>query len=144
MIEDISTEILVERPPERVWQVMTSEGLVDQWLGCMGFTPAIGHTFYMQPDPAKREAGDVSGATHCELLELDEPRAMRFSWFYPDMPKTEVEIRLSDDGGSTRVSLVHRGWHQFDGAMIRQIRDQLAGGWSSHVLPGLKRVAEAG
>ena len=144
MIEDISTDLLIDRPLGRVWQVMTSEGLVEQWLGCMSFKSQVGHIFYMQPDAAKRAAGDASGATHCELLELDEPRTMRFSWFYPDMPKTEVEIRLSEEGGSTRVSLVHRGWDQFDGPMIRQIRDQLAGGWSSHVLPGLKRVAEGG
>jgi uncharacterized protein YndB with AHSA1/START domain len=144
MINDILTELRIERPASRVWDVMTGEGLVEQWLGCMGFKPNVGHIFYMQPDAAKRATGDASGATHCELLELDEPRTMRFSWFYPDMPKTEVEISLEEEGGSTRVSLVHRGWDQFDGDMIRQIRDQLAGGWSSHVLPSLKRVAEEG
>ena len=143
MIDDIATDLLIEGPASRVWQVMTSEGLVEEWLGCMGFEARLGHVFYMQPDAAKRASGDVSGATHCELLELDAPRAMRFSWYYPDMPRTEVEIRLAKEGEGTRVSLVHRGWDQFDGEMMAQIRDGLAGGWSSYVLPGLKRVAEA-
>lgn len=143
MIEDIATELVIDRPPERVWEVMTREGLVEQWLGCLRYKAEIGHVFYMQPDAAKRAADDVAGATHCEMLELEAPCVMRFSWFYPDMPRTEVEIRLTPEGGSTRVSLVHRGWDQFDGEINQQIRDGLAGGWSSYVLPGLKRVAEA-
>jgi uncharacterized protein YndB with AHSA1/START domain len=143
MIEEIATELVIDRPPERLWEVMTREGLVEQWLGCLRYKAEIGHVFYMQPDAAKRAADDVAGATHCEMLELEAPRVMRFSWFYPDMPRTEVEICLTPEGGSTRVSLVHRGWDQFDGEMIQQIRDGLAGGWSSYVLPGLKRVAEA-
>ena len=143
MIEDITTDLVIDRAPERVWEVMTREGLVEEWLGCLRYKAEIGHVFYMQPDAAKRAAGDVAGATHCEMLELDAPRTMRFSWFYPDMPKTEVEIRLEPEGSATRVSLVHSGWDQFDGEMIQQIRDGLAGGWTSYVLPGLKRVAEA-
>lgn len=143
MIDDIATDLVIDRPPERVWEVMTRAGLVEEWLGCMRYKSEVGHVFYMQPDPAKRAADDVAGATHCEMLELDAPRVMRFSWFYPDMPRTEVEIRLTPEGESTRVNLVHRGWDQFDGEMIQQIRDGLAGGWSSYVLPALKRVAEA-
>jgi uncharacterized protein YndB with AHSA1/START domain len=143
MIDDIATDLVIDRPPERVWEVMNREGLVEQWLGCLRYKSEVGHIFYMQPDARKRAADDVAGATHCEMLELDAPRVMRFSWFYPDMPWTEVEIRLTPEGESTRVNLVHRGWDLFDGAMIQQIRDGLAGGWSSYVLPGLKRVAEA-
>ena len=143
MIDDIATDLVINRPPERVWEVMTREGLVEEWLGCMRYKSEVGHIFYMQPDPAKRAADDVAGATHCEMLALDAPRVMRFSWFYPDMPRTEVEIRLTAEGESTRVNLVHRGWDQFDGEMIQQIRDGLAGGWSSYVLPALKRVAES-
>ena len=93
-------------------------------------------------DPAKRAAGDISGATHCELLALEPPRHMVFSWYYPDMPKTEVLITLEPSDGGTRVALVHTGWDQFDGEQIKAIRDMLAGGWGSFVLPQLKRLAE--
>ena len=142
MIEDIWQGIDIAASPERVWQVLTEEGMVEQWLGCMGYKAEIGTIFYMQQDPAKRAGGDTSGATHCELLALDPPRHMVFSWYYPDMPKTEVLITLEAAGVGTRVALVHTGWDQYDGDQIKAIRDALAGGWGSHVLPQLKRVAE--
>lgn len=143
MIEDISHSIDIDAPVERVWTALTDQGLVEQWLGCMNYAPEIGRIFYMQQDRAKAAAGDTSGATHCELLRLDAPSEMLFSWYYPDMPKTEVAIRLVPIPTGTRAELVHSGWDQFDAAMIRSIRDALDGGWKSFVLPQLKRVAEA-
>lgn len=141
-MDDIIQEITIEAPIGRVWQVMTVEGMVDQWLGCIGYKPEIGHVFYMQPDAEKRAQGDMAGATHCELLSLDAPNEMRFSWYYPEMPKTEVALRLSERGGSTRVELVHSGWDKFEPTQIASIREALEGGWKSFVLPQLKQVAE--
>lgn len=144
MLTDIAESIHVETGRERVWTVLTSEGLVEEWLGCLGFRPVVGTLFYMQPDPAKRAGGDVEGATHCELEALEAPDRMRFSWFMPGSPKTHVTIELSDLAGGTLVSLRHSGWDRFDEDEIRSIHAMLAGGWKSFVLPGLKRVAEAG
>ena len=144
-LPDIEQEIQIQAPRERVWAVLTGEGLVDQWLGCLGYQAEIGTLFYMQPDPSKRAAGEVDGATHCELLDLEPPERMRFSWFMPGTPKTEVEIVLAANGdGSTTARLVHQGWDRFEPDDVRAIRDMLDGGWKSFVLPGLKRVAEAG
>jgi len=143
MIADIVQGIEIHASPKRVWHVLTTEGLVEQWLGCIGYRAEPGHVFYMQPDPDKRAAGDVSGATHCELLALDPPREMRFSWYYPETPRTEVSIRLSAIDGGTRVDLVHSGWDRFDATQIGAVRDALEGGWTSFVLPQLKRAAEA-
>ena len=142
-LADIDHSIEIEASPERVWTVMTQEGLVAEWLGCLQFSPRVGQLFYMQPHPQRREAGDIDGATHCELLALEPPRRMRFSWFMPGTPKTHVEISLTALGADrTRVRLRHDGWDQFDEAQVKAIRDMLDGGWSSFVLPGLKRVAE--
>ena len=142
-LPSIEHSILIEASRQRVWAVLTSEGLVEQWLGCIGFTGEIGSTFYMQPDSAKRAKGDVSGATHCELLQLDPPTSMTFSWFMPGTPKTEVEIRLDGEGDITTASLVHSGWDQFNDDDVRSIHGMLEGGWRSFVLPGLKRIAES-
>jgi uncharacterized protein YndB with AHSA1/START domain len=143
MIDDIVASIDIAAPAERVWQVMTGEGLVEEWLGCMGYRAEIGRVFFMQPDAAKREQGDIAGATHCELLALEPPRRMAFSWFMPGTPKTDVEIVLVPTDAGTRAELRHSGWDRFDEDQIRAIREALAGGWTSFVLPGLKRVAEA-
>ncbi len=143
MLTDIRHSIDIDAPRERVWAAMTEEGLVEQWLGCLGFKPEIGTTFYMQPDSAKRAARDAEGATHCELERLDRPGRIAFTWFIPGTPKTRVEIALDELGASsTRATLTHSGWDQFDAESVKPIHDMLDGGWSSFVLPGLKRVAE--
>ena len=145
MLDNIEQEIRIEASRERVWAVLTGEGLVGEWLGCLGYRAEIGAIFYMQPDPSRRAIGDIEGATHCELLSLEPPERMRFSWFLPGTPKTLVEILLSDHGdGSTTARLSHSGWDQFDAEEVRAIRDGLEAGWKSFVLPGLKRAAEGG
>ena len=144
-LEDIEQEIRIEASRERVWAVLAGEGLVEEWLGCLGYRAEIGALFYMQPDPGRRASGDVEGATHCELLALEPPERMRFSWFMPGTPRTVVQIMLTDNGdGSTTARLRHAGWAQFDAGEVRAIRDMLDGGWKSFVLPSLKRAAEAG
>ena len=143
MLADIAESIDIDASTERVWAVITTPELVAEWLGCLGFTGEIGSTFYMQPDAAKRAAGDTSGATHCELEALEPPRAVLFSWFLPGTPKTHVRIELSEaSAASTQVRLTHSGWDQFDEQQMKGLRDMLAGGWKSFVLPGLKGVAE--
>jgi uncharacterized protein YndB with AHSA1/START domain len=143
MLSDIVATIDIDASRERVWTALTTAGLVEEWLGCIGFAAEPGHLFYMQPDPAKRAAGDVEGATHCEVEDVEPPGRLRFSWFLPGTPKTHVTISVQErDSGRSFVRLLHDGWDQFDPEQMRGIRDMLAGGWTSFVLPGLKRVAE--
>jgi uncharacterized protein YndB with AHSA1/START domain len=124
---------------------MTEPSYVQRWLGCLRYEKRLGCVFYMQHDRAKATAGDIAGATHCEILALDEPELFKFSWYLPGLPKTEVEFRLSEIGSNrTRVTFVHSGWDQFNAADIRQIWQALSQGWTSYVLPGLKQVAEGG
>ncbi|WP_310468297.1 SRPBCC domain-containing protein [Sphingomonas sp.] len=142
-LPDICHAIDIDTPRERVWAAMTTQGLVEQWLGCIGFAPEIGTVFYMQQNGERRAAGDVTGATHCELETLDSPERMEFTWFIPGTPKTRVTIELVETGpAATTVRLVHSGWEQFQAEDVRAIHAMLDGGWSSFVLPGLKRVAE--
>ena len=139
----IELDITIDAPIERVWSVLTATENVPRWLGCLGYECRLGHVFYMQPNEGKRARGEVDGATHCRILALDAPRHFAFSWFLPGTPETEVHIQLVAEGEGTRVTLRHIGWSQFDAGEIRAVRDALAGGWKSHVLPALKAACEA-
>ncbi|GAM99662.1 hypothetical protein U91I_03317 [alpha proteobacterium U9-1i] len=140
----IVEEIVIARDIERVWEVMTADERAPLWLGCMRYTRELGHVFYMQQDQAKAKADDVSGATQCEILALEEPSLFKFSWFLPGFPATYVSFRLEAmAGGSTRVVFQHEGWDKFPADQIKPIRDMLSGGWKSYVLPGLKKAAES-
>jgi uncharacterized protein YndB with AHSA1/START domain len=140
----IVEEIVIARDIEHVWAVMTDDERTPLWLGCMRYTRELGHVFFMQPDQAKAKADDVSGATQCEILALEEPSLFKFSWFLPGFPATYVSFRLEALGASsTRVAFEHEGWDKFPADQIKPIRDMLSGGWKSAVLPALKRAAES-
>ncbi len=140
----IRESIDIDRPIESVWRTLTDEALVPQWLGCLRYERLVGHVFYMQQDQEKAARGDVSGATHCEILALEHLRLFKFSWFAPGFPPTFVSFALEAlADGRTRVAFEHNGWEQFPAEQIKPIRDMLAGGWKSFVLPNLKRAAEA-
>jgi uncharacterized protein YndB with AHSA1/START domain len=135
---------LIERPIETVWRVMTSDQSAPRWLGCLRYKRELGHVFFMQQDQAKAARDDVSGATQCEILALDEPGLFKFSWFLPDFPPTFVSFALERAGDAqTRVTLTHEGWEKFPADQIRPIHEMLSGGWKRFVLPNLKRTAEA-
>lgn len=143
IVQNIIASVTIEASRAHVWEVMTGEATVPEWLGCMNYRRELGHVFHLQQDAAKRAAGDTDGATHCELTEMEAPTRFVFSWYFPGTPKTHVRMALDEAGeGRTRVTLKHDGWEQFPAEMIRGIRDMLAGGWTSHALPKLKRIAE--
>jgi len=143
MIEDIAASIEIAAPVERVWAVLTGEGLVEQWLGCQRFKAEVGHVFYMQPDAAKRAAEDISGATHCQIEAMEPPRRFVFTWYMPGTPKTLVELSLTATANGTRAALTHSGWGQFAEADIKAVYDGLTSGWGGYCLPNLKRMSEA-
>ena len=143
MMDDIEAHIDIAAPVERVWAVLTGEGLIEQWLGCQRFKAEVGHVFYMQPDAAKRAAEDISGATHCQIEAIEPPRRFVFTWFMPGAPKTRVELTLTAIAGGTRAALIHAGWDQFAEAEIKAVHGALTGGWGGYCLPNLKRLSEA-
>ena len=144
-LADIEQQIPIEADIDRVWEVLTDPSHVSGWLGCLQYRAEVGHLFYMQPDPARRAAGSIDGATHCEILELTPPTRLSFSWFLPGTPRTTVTLALeARDAGVTRVTLAHTGWDQFDADDVRAIHEQLTVGWRDFVLPGLARAAGGG
>jgi uncharacterized protein YndB with AHSA1/START domain len=63
-------------PPELVWRALTDPGLLAEWLMPNDFAPEIGRRFHMRTDPAP----GFDGVVEAEVLELDAPRRMRWSW----------------------------------------------------------------
>lgn len=143
-LADIVHSIDIDAPRATVWSVMTGADSVPQWLGCLNYLMKPGATFHMQPDRAKFAAGDITGATWCDVEELNAPEVFAFSWYMPGTPKTSVTIRLKELGAArTRATLTHSGWAQFPPEMVAAIHAMLDGGWKSFVLPNLKGAAEA-
>ncbi len=139
----IIAEISIDASIEIVWEILTSEATVPQWLGCMDYRREVGATFFMQQDSELKAAGDTEGATHCTIQLLQKPHKFDFTWFQPGTPETVVSISLFSEGPhKTFVRLMHDGWDQFPADAVREFYAQLGNGWLSAVLPGLKRAVE--
>jgi uncharacterized protein YndB with AHSA1/START domain len=143
MVEDITSIIEIAAPREVVWRALTEPALVVQWMGCLRFQPIAGHIFYLQPNQERRAADDVTDAIACRIEILDAPRRISFSWGFPDVPDTWVDIRLRRIPGGAYVRLVHSGWDQFDAYETEDVRGGLGHAWHSVALPRLRQVAEA-
>src|SRR5689334_21402676 len=123
----IVAEIQIDAPIEKTWEAMTSAAAVPRWLGCINYAGTEGSTFHMQPDGAKRTAGDTSGATFCDIVTLKPPHKFDFSWYVPGTPATMVEMSLFSEGpAKSFVRLVHSGWDQFPPDMVKPFHDQLS------------------
>jgi uncharacterized protein YndB with AHSA1/START domain len=143
MAEDVQSVIEIALPRERAWRALTDPVLVAQWMGCLRFQPLAGHIFYLQPDRARRLAGDIEGAIACRIEILDQPRRLSFSWGFPEVPDTFVDIRLRRIPGGTYVKLVHSGWEIFETRESEEWRGGMGRAWHAVALPALKAVAEA-
>ena len=68
-----------------------------------------------------------------DVVAYEPPHRFVLAWSpYRDKnrPKTEIEVTFTDDGGKTRVELVHRGWEVF-GTEAAEAREGYSEGWSS-------------
>jgi uncharacterized protein YndB with AHSA1/START domain len=102
--------LLVEdfpHPVEKVWQGLTNPEAISVWLMENDFEPRVGKRFILRG----REIPSRSrGWVECEVLELETPHRMVWSWVHEggESP-TRVEFRLDPIVGGTRLTLSHTG-----------------------------------
>ena len=143
MSETLDTKsIVVERtlahPPEKVWRALTSSALIARWLMGNDFEPRLGHRFNFRATPIPNM---WNGVTDCEVLEIDEPRRLAYSWNASgdeaaDGLKSVVTWTLSPADGGTHVRMEHTGFRPQDEGG----RQAMGGGWP-RIVEGLGRVA---
>jgi uncharacterized protein YndB with AHSA1/START domain len=98
--------LLVEdfpHPVERVWRALTDPEALTVWLMENDFEPRVGKRFNLRGRQHKDRI-------ECEVLELDRPNRMLWSWLHEEgYPPTRVEFRLDAIEGGTRLTLSHTG-----------------------------------
>ncbi|MBM0229124.1 SRPBCC domain-containing protein [Micromonospora sp. ATA51] len=74
----IAVDQFLAHPPAKVWRALTDSDLLARWLMPNDFRPLPGHrfTFHTQPRPGQ----GFDGVVHCEVLEIDPPRRLRWAW----------------------------------------------------------------
>ena len=72
--ESIVVECDLPEPPAQVWRALTEPDLLSAWLMPNDIRPEVGARFTFQADT---EAG---GPIECEVLAVEPPRLLRYSW----------------------------------------------------------------
>jgi uncharacterized protein YndB with AHSA1/START domain len=128
MKRDFTLERTYPHPPERVWRALTDRRALSTWLMETDFEPVLGKQFTFRDKP--RPGWD--GITHGEVIELEPPRRLAYTWRGrpgPDKPftiDTVVRWTLEPAGTGTRVVIEHTGFAGFRGVLVSFI---LSTGW---------------
>lgn len=106
MPKGIRKEFWYPDAPETVWVAITDPRAIAEWLMPNTFKPVVGHKFQFRTDPMPM----CEGHTECEVLEVDPPRRLAYSWLivWTKQYKTEpqpmiVSWTLTPERGGTRL-----------------------------------------
>lgn len=124
----IEVDEFLPHPPERVWQALTDPEQLAAWFMPNDFRAEVGHRFTL-------DTGHW-GTTHCEVLHLDPPRRLRYTWRNGELD-TEVTWELAPEGRGTRLIVTQDGFDP-DRPIQRQAHDGMSGGWRSLVVAALR------
>ena len=126
----ITVEKVLPHSPEKIWRTLTQSEMLAKWLMPNDFVAKIGHRFNFRTQPM----GDWDGVVHCEVLECDPPRLLRYSWKggadtnpdYGSRLDSDVTWTLTPVEGGTHVRMVHDGF-VFPGNKFAY--DAMSSGW---------------
>lgn len=129
---DISLHRQIDASPERVFSFFTSSEGWSKWQG-------RSTTIDARVGGAYRMVAPNGGVAAGEVIELDEPRLIVFTWGWeghPGVPpgSSTVRIELTPQAGSTRVTLTHSGLPENETGLHRM-------GWD-HYLDRLAAIAD--
>ncbi|MBR1204149.1 MULTISPECIES: SRPBCC domain-containing protein [unclassified Bradyrhizobium] len=140
----ITVEKVLPYAADRIWRTLTTSELLMKWLMPNDFHPSVGHKFTFRTKPI----GDWDGVVHCEVLDCDPPRLLRYSWKggadtnpeFGSKLDSVVTWTLTPVEGGTQVRMVHDGF-VFPGN--RYAFDMMSPGWGK-IVDAIGRVtAEA-
>lgn len=136
MSETVKLDYELNSDVNRVWSALTDSATLAKWMlfKVNDFKPVVGHTFQF------REAPGYDGVVECEVLEVDEPRRLSYTWVAPGLdgapsPTVVTWTLAEDEGGGTRLRLEQSGFRT-------DAKQEIGGakyGWTS-MLDQLKTV----
>jgi uncharacterized protein YndB with AHSA1/START domain len=128
-------------PPEKVWRALTDPALIPRWTSTgaggrpEGFVPVTGTKFRFVATPKP----GWNGIVDCVVLEVDEPRLLRYSWADGNGggDLTQVVYRLESHAGGTRFIYEHTGFTGVSGLFMARLLGRVRTKMLSVGLPAL-------
>ena len=109
MTKTIRKEVQIPQPREQVWRALTESATLAEWMFPNDFEPRLGHqfTFRVPPNPKVNFEGML---VHCEVLEIEAPSRLMFTWVAGGLADSRVSFQLEPDGEGTRLLFEHAGF----------------------------------
>ena len=146
-MEPIRLSATVRRPVTEAFRLFT-DGIGEWWPSHRGYSfgadrlqelrlePVAGGRLYERyTDGEEFEVGRV--------IACEPPQRIVFTWQGRWSEPTEVEVRFTPEGLTTRVELEHRGWERL-GASAQQSRTSYLNGWPTVLQHYVERSAGPG
>src|SRR3954452_2241942 len=113
----IQTDVVIEAPVERVWQLLTSPEHVGRWFA------DAGAEIDFRPGGALSLSWREHGTYHGRVEVVEPPRRFAFRWLSTiDVQadpapgnSTLTEFTLAAEGAATRVAVVESGFDSLEG-----------------------------
>ena len=140
MAEAATKSIVVERviphAPDKIWRALTQAAMIAEWLMENDFKAVVvGHKFQCHATPMP----GWKGYTNCEVLEVDEPRKLVYSWGDGTESdsglKTVVPWTLTPAAGGRLMRVEQSGFKPADEGGFKAMSD----GWH-RILAALERA----
>ena len=122
MKADIDVTAEYPHPIERVWAALTSAEALTAWLMPNDFVPEVGHAFTFRTKPAP----GFDGVVRCQVLELDPPTRMVWSWAGGKIDTTVTFTLTAVAPAQTRLRMHQVGFHGLGAQLARKV---MSGGW---------------
>jgi uncharacterized protein YndB with AHSA1/START domain/uncharacterized protein YciI len=136
----IRREVVVAAPPDTAFALFTAH--IGSWWPVENHSVfGAGSTVALEGDQLVERSGGQR-SVWAEVVSLDPPNSLELSW-HPGQDAsraTELSVRFTDLGGSTAVSLEHRGWQRL--ADPQGTHDEYQRGWPI-VLEAFQRRLDA-
>jgi uncharacterized protein YndB with AHSA1/START domain len=134
MKRDLRYEVDYPHPIEKVWRALTDRDAIAAWLMPNTFVPERHARFQFRTKPAP----GFSGIVDCEVLEIDPPNHLRYSWKGGGID-TILAFTLTRAGDGTRMVLEHTGFRGVRPLLISLI---LGSGWKKVVFKSIPAYLE--
>lgn len=133
----IVREVVYAHSPERVWRALTDPKELGAWLMPNDFAPTVGHKFQFNIGPQRAWRGIVD----CEVLEVDPPRRLVYSWQGDpkNRPTTVIWTLTPTADGGTQLKLEHSGFRGLGGLLLKSM---LGRGWGKMFRTSLPAVLD--
>ncbi|MDY7106501.1 MAG: SRPBCC domain-containing protein [Actinomycetota bacterium] len=118
-------------PRWQVWRAMTEPTALASWLMPNNFAPVVGHRFCLRTDPGPGFDGRIA----CEVLELDEPNQMTWSWTSGPVDTIVTFELTEDETESTVLGFTQSGFRGVRGKTAKLLLDPAIKRTYRHLLP---------